>query len=232
MNRPSLLVIARHAQSMRNAVKKGNLYFPDEETREPIKGIPDYKIPLTEKGKKQAIILGKALNNRFGLFDYIYHSGYTRTRQTLDGILSGYAQEEINEMQIRFDPSIRERHPGYTYEMTQEEAESAFPYIADHWSTFGGFFAQPPGGESLADVSIRTLSFLNMIFRKRIGEKVLLVTHGGTIKSFRFNLEDWGYDQILQIPKGQNPRNCGITVYEYSHAEKKLILKEYNTVYD
>ena len=50
---------------------------------------------------------------------------------------------------------IRERDPGYTYDMTEAEAGSAFPWLAEYWQTFGGFFSRPPGGESLADVAAR-----------------------------------------------------------------------------
>ena len=46
-------------------------------------------------------------------------------------------------------------------------------------------FGRPPVGESLADVAQRAYLFLNMLFRDRSGQRVLVVTHGGTPWMFR-----------------------------------------------
>ena len=188
MERPSLLVLVRHAESLRNRVKKHNTYFPDEESRMFVKGIADHKIPLTEFGIEQSI------------------------------------------MKVRMSHLIRERNPGFTYDMTGEEAEAAFPWLQEYWETCGGFFATPPGGESLELTSLRVYLFLNMLFREKAGDRVLVVNHGGTIRCFRFLLEKWNYDQAEKWPSGQSPQNCGFTVYEYEHSKKRLELKEYNTV--
>jgi hypothetical protein len=39
-HRPALLVLIRHGQSVRNLAKRGNLYFPDPDTREGLRGHP------------------------------------------------------------------------------------------------------------------------------------------------------------------------------------------------
>ena len=231
MNRPAIIVIVRHAESARNKAKQGRTYFADEEARRTLKGIPDHEIPITEEGKVSAKITGEALRKRFGIFDYAYHSGYLRTVQTLDLILSAYPKSERAFIQVRQNMFIRERDPGYTYDMTEDEAEQIFPWMHAYWKTFGGFFSRPVGGESLADVATRIYLFLNTLFRDRPGKKILVVTHGGTLRCFRFLLERWVYEQALRWPPGQSAANCGVTVYEYDKLEKRLILKEYNTVY-
>jgi len=71
---------------------------------------------------------------------------------------------------------------------------------------------------------------LNTLFRDRAGKRVAVVTHGGTIRAFRFLLERWTYEQALRWPEGQSPENCGVTVYELDEEKRRLILKEYNTV--
>jgi 2,3-bisphosphoglycerate-dependent phosphoglycerate mutase len=230
VQRPRLLVLVRHAESVRNQAKKGSTYFADDEARRTVKGIPDYKGELTSVGVAQAEATGHHLRERFGLFDYVYHSGYLRALQTAEHILDAYLPEERNRMPVRHNAFIRERDPGYAYDMTEAEAEAAFPWLADHWQTFGGFFAHPPGGESLAMVAQRVYLFLNMLFRDRAGQSILVVTHGGTLRCFRFLLERWDYDQAQRWAPGQAPRNCGITVYEYSTKERRLLLREYNTV--
>jgi 2,3-bisphosphoglycerate-dependent phosphoglycerate mutase len=231
MDRPALLVLVRHAESWRNRAKGGQVFFTDENARKEVIGIPDYKITLTDMGFVQGDQTGVGIRSEFGVFDYVYHSGYERTKQTTDRILSAYSEEERARMKLRMNAFIRERDPGYTYEMTREEAKKAFPYLQTHWQEFGGFFSQPPGGESLAQVVQRVYLFLNMLFRDRVGQKVMVVTHGGTLRCFRFLLERWDYDQALKWPEGQAPLNCGVTVYRYNEPEDRLLLEAYNRVY-
>ena len=224
-------MIVRHGESVRNKAKKGLTYFADEDARAALDGIPDHHIVLTPEGLEQARKTGAHLRRRFGTFDYAYTSGYERTKQTLEGILEAYTPKERGQIKMRTNPFIRERDPGYTYDMTTAEAEAAFPYLKKHWATFGGYFTAPPGGESLAKVSERVYLFLNMLFRDRAGQNVLLVTHGGTIRCLRAILEHWDYKQATAWPKGEEPKNCGVTVYEYDAKLERLLLKEYNTIY-
>jgi len=231
MNRPALVVLVRHAESVRNEAKKGTTYFADDEAREKMRGIPDHEIPLTPRGVEQARNTGIALRDRFGAFHYCYHSGYRRTVDTLQHILAAYPESDRSAMRIRQNMFIRERHPGYAYDMTNEEAEATFPWLNEYWRTFGGFFATPVGGESLADLTGDVYLFLNMLFRDRVGNKVLIVTHGGTIRCFRFLLEHWAYEQALKWPPGQSPKNCGVTVYQYDSRAERLTLQEYNAIY-
>jgi len=228
--KPSLLVIVRHAESARNHAKKGSVYFADDAARRVVRGTPDHLIALTDDGHKQAEQTGAAVRERFGTFDAVYHSGYTRTIQTAEGILAAYTAEERARMPVRTDLYIRERDAGYTYDMTTAEAEQAFPWLNEYWRTFGGFFARPPGGESLADVVTRVNTFLEAVERAHAGEKVLVVTHGGTIRCLRFALDRWDYERALGWPDGQEPANCGVTTYRPDSGDA-LALVDYNQVY-
>lgn len=230
INRPSLLVFIRHAESVRNEAKKGSIYFADDESRRGIEGTPDHLIPLTENGLRQAALTGPELRRRFGTPAYLYHSGYTRAVQTADGILNAYTARERTRIEVRQHIFIRERDPGYAYDMTGEEVAANFPFMDKYWKTFGGFFARPVGGESLAQMTERAYMFLNMLFRDRAGQKVFVVTHGGTLRCFRFLLERWNYEQALRWAPGESPKNCGLTVYKYDKTQGRLILQEHNTV--
>ncbi len=229
--RPSRLILIRHAESERNAAKKGSVYFADDEARQQIKGIPDYKVTLTPKGQLQAKQTGVKVKERFGVPNYVYHTGYARTVETCDGVLDAYTSDERLRIKVRKNPFIRERDAGYCYDMTKAEAEAAFPWLQEHWDTFGGFFARPPGGESLSDVANRVQTFINMLFRDHEGQTVFVITHGGALRSFRFLLERWSYDQALNWPEGDAPHNCGVTDYAYDHDTKRLELRTYNAVY-
>lgn len=224
---PALVVIVRHAESQRNHAKKGQVYFPDEAARAAVKGIPDHHIPLTPEGGRQAAAIGRLLKTQFGRFDCVYHSGYVRTVQTTHGILSAYEDAERERMDVRAHVFIRERDPGYTYDMITAEVERAFPWLKEYWTTFGGFFARPIGGESLAQVVERVHLFLNVLSREHAGQKILIVTHVGTLRCFRFLLEQWSYDHALAWLPGTKPGNCGLAVYGYDHAADRLVLREY-----
>jgi broad specificity phosphatase PhoE len=228
--RPALLVLVRHAESLRNRAKQDSTYFGDDDARATVRGIPDHKIDLTPEGWEHAVRLGKKIRERFGCFDYIYTSGYLRTNRTREGILAAYTKKERGAMHLRQRIEIRERDPGYTYEMTEEEAERHFPYLRDYWNTFGGFMAVPPGGESIAQMCSRVELFLDMIFRNRGRQKVLIITHGGTLRCFRTLLEHWEYDQAEKWPPSQAPANCGVTTYEFDHSTNRLELREYNSI--
>ena len=206
IKRPAQLVLIRHAESARNkAMVGGGVYYQSEEAIGAIKGIPDHKIPITELGEMQALKTGIYLRDRFGAPDYLYHSGYERTIQTANHILTAFSDKSpwdvFGNINVRMNPFIREREPGYTYEMTEQEVERHFPFLKEHWKTFGGFFARPPGGESMAEVVERVYTFLNMLFRDRVGQKVWVVLHGGTLKAMRFLLERWTYDQAMKWPQ-------------------------------
>ena len=227
---PTTLVLMRHGESVRNKARKGAVYFADDDARTLLKGIPDYKIALTPFGREQAAVTGAALRERFGVPDRIWHSGYRRTIETVDAIVSAWPGAEPPMRDIRSNPFIRERDGGYTYDMTTAEAEAAFPWLKEYWDTSGGFFARPPGGESLADVVNRVYAFLDMLCGDG-GETVLVVTHAEALGAFRFLLEQWSYDEARRFTEGPLPPNCGVTDYRYDADAGRFVLQNCDVVY-
>lgn len=226
---PKLLVLVRHGESLLQTAKDGQPYLPSEAAAEIIRPRPDHEIPLTELGKQQALQTGEWLRQRFGVFDAVYHSGYTRTIETTSALVHAYPPEELTQMRFYESYLIREREIGYTYRMTAEEVAKHFPWYSGHVETFGEFYSRPPGGQSQADLCDQVARFLDELNRFQAGRKVLLVTHGGTIRALRFNLEHWtasGYVQSLH----DRPRNAGVTVYQANSAGTKLELERSNFV--
>jgi broad specificity phosphatase PhoE len=221
-SRPALLVLVRHGQSQRNIVKKQNRFYLDDESRKSVKGVPDHLIELTDEGRRQSHQTGAALRDRFGTFDYIVHSGYARTVQTLDHMLEAYTDEERARMRVRHHLFVRERDGGHAYDMTDAEAQAAFPWLQDYWNTFGPFFARPPGGESLADVVERVYAFLQKLTRTMAGRRVLVVTHGGTIWCFRYVLERWTYEEAERRFETETNPNCAVTAYRFNRETGRL----------
>jgi broad specificity phosphatase PhoE len=211
---PALLVLVRHGESVRNVAKRANRFFLDDEARKHVRGIPDHRIPLSDEGRRQAIEAGRALRERFGPFDQVYHSGYLRTVDTTKHLLDAYPPDERARIRVRHHLFIRERDPGYAYDMTDAEATAAFPWLQDYWTTFGPFFARPPGGESLAQVCERVYTFLQKLSRTMGGKRVLIVTHAGTIWCIRYVLERWTYDEAEHRFRTERIPNASITSYE------------------
>lgn len=214
-SRPALLVLVRHGQSPRNVARRGNTFFPDEDSRRGLRGEPDHLTPLTELGVSQAIEVGRLVRERFGSFDYLYHSGYKRAAQTAEHMVQAFSPDDRARLQVRHNLFLREREPGFAYDMTTAEAEAAFPWLQEHWDTFGRFFARPPGGESLADVAQRVYLFLGMLFRNRANARVLVVSHGGTMRMFRYLLERWTYEDVVTRWSTEPVPNCGVIAYQF-----------------
>jgi len=226
--KPNLLVLVRHAISLSNK-KKENGFIPPFVKDEFI-DLSAQSVPIIKEGEKQSIITGEGIKKEFGLFDYIYTSPFKRTRQTRNGILNAYTQDEIKMMNLRENIFLRERDAGYSFAMTKPEYELVFPYMQKYWETHGNFYGIPPGGESIAKVAERVFQFLNMIYQRRGGQKVMVITHGGTIRCFRYLIEHWSPEQAEVSNNEGSPINCGVTSYILK-APNKLVLDRYNVQY-
>ncbi len=231
---PSEIVFVRHGLSTRNAAKACTMPFYDiKEPTSEAKGIPDHRIPLvTPKGFDQARAAGKGIAARHKPFDIAFHSGYLRVKQTLDCVLEAYGDAPRPREQT--DLLLRERVSGYGYDMYGAEAVEHFPWQEAHWNLFGNLFACPPGGESVPTAIDRVNSFLLKLRLDHAGKRVLISTHGRILACFRHVLEGWSWEQTEKFVENHNPerpKNCGVTFYQYSPEENRMVLKEYNTVY-
>ena len=134
-------------------------------------------------------------------------------------------------MKLRTSDLIRERDTGFTYDMTTDEVDRYFPWLKAYWREFGYFYARPPGGESQSDVCERVYRFVGNLFSMRAGNKVLVVTHGGTARAFRYNLEKWTGKMYVEKMEEARLENCGLVVYQYNPETGRLELKEHGTTY-
>jgi len=226
--KPALVVLVRHGESMSNK-KKENGFIPSF-VKDEFMDLSAQNVPLTPEGMKQAIATGKKIRKTYGIFDYVYSSPFTRTRETAKGLMSAYTEEERVKIAYRENLFIRERDAGYGFSMTKVENEYCFPWLSKYWKVHGNFYATPPGGESIAKVAERVYQFIGMLLQRRGAQKVLIVTHGGTIRCFRYILEHWSPEQAEICNNEGNPINCGVTTYAVNE-KNSLILKQYNEQY-
>jgi len=166
--RISEIKLIRHGQSVANTGEKK----PSD--------CGDHSIELTQLGWKQAYEGGRRIGSQYLLSNcLIYCSPYTRTRQTLDGLLQG-ANLSRESVHVREDPRLREVEFGYEEGASLEQQERIR-------EKHGWFYYRFRGGESPADCFDRTSSFLESMMRQVVrkdAERVLIVTHGLAIRCF------------------------------------------------
>jgi probable phosphoglycerate mutase len=189
------------------------VFFPDEASRAPFRGRSDADTPLSEVGLTQARALGVQLRAEHGTFDVVFDSGYVRTRDTLTAVLEAWPLNERRSIERHSDDLLRERDAGHAGNMTTVEAEAAFPWLREYWQAEGPLFARPPGGESLMDVAGRVRLFLATRDAVLANRRVLIVSHIGTMRMFRYVLANPSSDP--RSPQWQTDviANCGTLVF-------------------
>jgi broad specificity phosphatase PhoE len=183
-----VIKLIRHGESAANRKEVSHL------------DVGDHSIPLSETGWEQARQAGERLSAEFLRDALIYVSPYLRTRQTLQGILEGSGLSEEGPLKIYEDPRLREVDHGY------EDVEDQLPLRALH----GWFYYRFRGGESPADCFDRTSSFLESMMRqvqRKAAERVLIVTHGLTIRCFVMRFLHLSVEHFDSLA---GPDNCDI----------------------
>lgn len=178
------------------------------------KDVGDHTICLTEHGEAQAREAGARLGREFIDDALVYASPYQRTRQTLKGILAG-AGLVPGAVRVYEDPRLREVEHGYAEWDAQQTRRR----------THGWFYYRFEGGESPADCFDRTSSFLDSMMRqveRKAAEKVLVVTHGLTIRCFVMRFMHLTVEQYEELA---NPGNCDIITL----AERETVKDPYFT---
>jgi broad specificity phosphatase PhoE len=125
---------------------------------------------LNDAGREQARRLAAQLDG----VDALYSSDLARARETAE-ILA----ERIG-VDIRFDERLRERGFGAWEGLTAEEIESSFPDEQQRWRA--GIGAGAHDAEPFEAFAARVGSFIEEVGRRHVGEEVLVVAHGGTIR--------------------------------------------------
>lgn len=163
--------------------------------------VGDHAIGLSECGKEQARAIGRAIGREFIEGALVYTSPYRRTRETLVQIYDGCGVVPPERHRGLYeDPRLREVEHGYEPSAPQEELRK----------THGWFYYRYRGGESPADCYDRTSSFLESMMRqveRRHADRVLIVTHGLTIRCFVMRFMHLTVEEFDSLA---NPANCDV----------------------
>jgi broad specificity phosphatase PhoE len=147
---------------------------------------------LTQEGLEQAERLGKRLASE--TYDHIYVSDLSRTRQTAEPTIRAHPNTPVT-----YDPRLREKNFG----IHQNQLESSVD-LDDAWGSC-------EGGESREEFITRIKSFIDEIVERHLGERVLLVTHGGFITHALLTLAKEQKDAYHKYPVA----NTSVTIIEF-----------------
>lgn len=218
------LTILRHAQSITNVVKRGNLNIPDTKEGKALQKMKPTSVPLSKLGVEQAQITGQQMAENGMQFDVVICSPLARTMQTLEIIGEQYQDAgRLLAPKTQFEPLIREIDFGNVSWMTKGQAKIHFPWFKFYknkdWHSKSelreGYFYErtPSGGESYADMYLRLKLFLVELAINFYDQKVLLVAHGGTTRIIRMILEGKSPEDFEQELLLWRYGNCDLLLY-------------------
>jgi broad specificity phosphatase PhoE len=138
-------------------------------------------VPLNDEGRRQAALLAEHLYPKAAEITAIYSSDLSRTRETAEIIAARLGKT------VLLDPRLREidlgEWQGLTYdEVTAWDGDRLKAVQAD------SFGKQRPGGESFGQVADRAVQVIEEIIHAQRNGHVLVVSHGGTIRSVLIKL--------------------------------------------
>ena len=128
--------------------------------------------PLTDRGRDQATALAERLADIE--LDAVYSSDLRRARETAEAVARAHG---FNVVEL---PELREVNVGSWEGLTRDEAEAKFPEGFRRWRAGGTGWDD---GETYAEMSRRVLGAVERIAKDHEGDRVLIVSHGGPIRS-------------------------------------------------
>ena len=152
-------------------------------------------IPLTETGIQQAKVLAEDAKDKN--IDLILVSPLLRARQTAAVVaekcgIPVIVDERLIEQDYGEYEGVNRLHPGFLH-------------------CKRNFGTRYPGGESMLDIACRIYDLLDEIPKKYPDKVVLLVCHGGVMRTIRTYFEDMTNEEYF----GYSASNACLTEYEY-----------------
>lgn len=207
---PMDLILVRHGESEGNVAEQmsqvGDLSaFTDE-----YRSRHSSKFRLTDLGRRQAHIAGEWIRSHIAeRVDRYLTSEYLRAMETA-------ALLELPEACWQADFYLRERDAGHLDAMATDEMFRRYPEEMRERDR-DAFYWRPPGGESLAEVSLRIDRILDTLRRAERAERVIVVCHGEVMRAFRVRIERIPQHRYMELHAPDDPRdqihNCQIFHY-------------------
>jgi broad specificity phosphatase PhoE len=155
--------------------------------------------PLNERGRAQARGVAAELADED--VAAVYASDLARARETADIIASRLRRT------VEVDARLREVDVGGWSGLTLREIESRFPDDVERWLAGDPTHAFD-GGESYAAMGARVLGAINDIAARHPDDQVVVVLHGGPIRSLLAHAAGITYEE--QRHRRAHLDNCGL----------------------
>jgi len=155
------LCFIRHGQSTWNAEKR-------------VQGQLDP--PLSPLGRAQAELVAQRLKN--GCWSALYSSDLCRAKKTAEAIAK---HNNRSNLKIHIDPMLRERSLGKAEGLLIDELRERYP-------DFLNANMPEPNFETIEELEERSIKVYTGIRDAHLGERVIIVTHGGLIRAFLKNI--------------------------------------------
>ncbi|WP_037916136.1 histidine phosphatase family protein [Actinacidiphila yeochonensis] len=175
------LTLIRHGQSTANV-----LFARAERENDPDLTVPegiDIRVGLSPFGVRQAAATGEWLA---GLEpsdrpQIVVCSPYVRARRTWEVLAEAARGEWAACPEPLVDERLRDRETGVIELMTPPAVRAYAPREAERRDLVGDWYYRPPGGESLADVTVRVRDLLRELGEGASGRHVALVAHDAVV---------------------------------------------------
>ena len=175
-------------------------------------------VPLNDTGREQADAAGAWLAERYDV-DAVHTSDLQRTTETTERLL---AQLDADPPVSR-DPAWRERDIGVYQGLTYQDVFDRFPEFGLGEAAVRAADRVPDSGESLVDVYERVTDRFETLLADAAPEETrLVVTHGGPVYMLLGHVEDLDIETAVL---DHSIDNCGVTVFEHSDGETRVVEK-------
>ncbi len=176
-------------------------------------------VPLNDTGVKQAYLLGERLKNQ--PIDVIYSSHLKRARSTAQAIVEHHDLNPIIKKDFQ-EISLGEWQ-GKSRETVQEEYKD---FLEARKANNDVYNTPAPGGESFKELEVRSMRQLHEVIANEDKEHVMIVSHGGVIKSIIANILELSFEKHRTI----DVYNTSITTLKYDKAKQRFKIINMNDV--
>lgn len=207
---PKRLVLVRHGESEGNKAKKMAKAGLKPFTAEFLNRHSS-SFRLTDLGQEQAAMAGKWIKENIALpFDVCYTSEYIRAMETA-------ALLDLPNAQWYRDLDLRERDYGFMDLLTPEEKDRCYGKEIKISKKNKLLMPTPGGGESIAQVRMRSWRIFSRLSRVCAGGIAVLCCHGEFIWACRIDLEHIPMEEYRRLDISKHPfdriHNCQILEY-------------------
>ena len=151
-------------------------------------------ITLNENGFLQAEQLSDYLSSRE--INAVYSSDLKRAYNTAEVVAS--AQKNLQGSDVYTCRELREMNFGNWEGLTYQDISREYPDMFQKWYT-DPTSVTPPEGESLVSFRKRIVSAFKKIINEHPGEKVAVVTHGGSIRVLLTSVLEMPLDKYWRL---------------------------------